>query len=142
MIAVVLRFAGTDVVLNGDEAIFAMQTRDAATGGFPTVGLYSRYGWSHPGPFAFYAFAPFQVLGSTWGVLIACAAWNVAALAVAMWLASRLGGGRLVAAVAAAQCATWWSIGGAAAIDPWTPNMAAALVVPLLVAAFGAALVS
>lgn len=140
VIVVVLRFAGTDVVLNGDEAIFAMQARDAATGGFPTVGLYSRYGWSHPGPIAFYAFAPFQVFGATWGTLLGAAAWNVAALAVAMWVAARHGGRGFVALVAAAQGATWLSIGGAAALDPWTPNLAAALVIPLLVAAFGAAL--
>lgn len=140
VVVVLLRFAVGTVTLDGDEAIFAMQVRDAATGGFPTLGLYSRYGWSHPGPIAFYVFAPFQVFGSTLGILIGAAAWNVVALGVAVWLAARRGGNGLVAVVIAAQCATWLSIGGAAVVDPWTPNLAAVLVVPLLLAAWGAAL--
>ncbi len=97
IVAVLLRFAGSRVTLAGDQAIFAMQAGDAATGGFPTVGLYSRYGWNHPGPIAFYLFAPFQWIGATWGILIGAAAWNTAALGTAVWLAARRGGSTLVA---------------------------------------------
>ncbi len=140
VLVVLVRFAGREVTLDGDEAILAMQVHDAATGGFPTVGLYSRYGWNHPGPIAFYLLAPFGVFGRTWGVLIGAAAWNVAALAIAVGLAARRGGTGVIALVVAAQCAAWLSLGGAAVLDPWTPLLAAALVVPLLVAAWSAAL--
>lgn len=140
VLAVLGRFVAGTVTLDGDEAVIALQVRDAATGGFPLLGLYSRYGWNHPGPIAFYLLAPFQLFGPTWGLLIGTAVWQLAALGIAAWLASRRGGTGLVALVVAAQCATWLSIGGAAVIDPWTPILAAVLLVPLLVAAWGAML--
>ena len=114
---------------------------DAAHGGFPTVGLYSRFGWNHPGPFAFYAMAPFDWIsgGASWGLLLGSAVWSFAALAAAVWLAARRGGLGTVALAVGAQAATWIAMGGAAALDPWTPNLAAVLVVPLVLAAWGAA---
>jgi hypothetical protein len=148
------RFIGRDVVLDGDQAVFAMQVRDAATGGFPTMGLYSWNGWNHPGPIAFYLYAPFHWLsgGATWGTLLATGVWSVATVFLTGWLAARrhraddgAGGspefGRhpLVVVCLAIQLATWVAVGGTGVIDPWTPNLAASLVVPFLLAVWGMA---
>lgn len=153
------RFLGRGVVLDGDQAVFAMQAHDAATGGFPTIGLYSWNGWNHPGPVAFYLYAPFDWLsgGAVWGTLLATGAWSIVTMALVGWLAARRrcpapGGGRidsayrrqpfldpLVASCLAVQLATWIAVGGAGVIDPWTPNLGASLVVPLLLAVWGMA---
>lgn len=136
-----LRLLADTNVLDGDEGIFAGQVADAATGGFPTVGLYSRFRWNHPGPIGFYLFAPFHWLsgGAAWGMVLGAAVWNSGATALAAWLAARRGGRSLVMVAVALSGATWIAIGGAASLDPWTPNLAAILVPPLLFAAWGAA---
>ena len=140
MVALV-RFAGRGLVLDGDEAIFALQVRDAATGGFPTTGLYSWNGWSHPGPIGFYLFAPFHWLsgGATWGTLVGAGVWSAVTVVLVAWLAARRGSTALVMAALAIQLATWIAAGGSGVIDPWTPNLAVALVVPFLLAAWGLA---
>ena len=162
VIVALARFLSRGVVLDGDQAVFAMQAHDAATGGFPTMGLYSWNGWNHPGPVAFYVYAPFDWLsdGAAWGTLLATGAWSMATMVLVGWLASRLRGsvgpasgeGRidsgyrhqtfpdsLVATCLAIQLATWIAVGGVGVIDPWTPNLAASLVVPFLLAAWGMA---
>ncbi len=164
MIVALARFLGRGLVLDGDQAVFAMQAHDAATGGFPTIGLYSWNGWNHPGPVAFYLYAPFDWLsgGAPWGVLLASGVWSIVTMVLVGWLAARrrvsidagvapgersLDAGyrrqpfpdALVAVCLAVQLATWIAVGGAGVIDPWTPNLAASLVVPFLLAAWGTA---
>jgi hypothetical protein len=61
----------------GDMALTELLTRDVGTGNSPLIGPFSRDGWHHPGPTAFYVFAlPYRLLGST------STAMNVAALVV------------------------------------------------------------
>ncbi len=161
VIVALARFIGRGVVLDGDQAVFAMQAHDAATGGFPTMGLYSWNGWNHPGPVAFYLYAPFDRLsgGAPWGTLLATGVWSMVTMVFVGWLASRrleamprpdVGGldagyrrqsffHPLIAICLAVQLATWITVGGVGVIDPWTPNLAASLVVPFLLAVWGLA---
>lgn len=49
----------------GDLALIELQIRDVFSGDSPLVGAYSRYGWSHPGPFMFELFSvPYRVFGN------------------------------------------------------------------------------
>lgn len=53
------------IALGGDQAVIELATREAADGE-RSVGAYSRYGWSHPGPVWFYLLAPvYLLLGQT-----------------------------------------------------------------------------
>ncbi|MEZ5218858.1 MAG: hypothetical protein R2715_20265 [Ilumatobacteraceae bacterium] len=60
LVLLAVRFLGRTPLLDGDSSLFALAVRDTAHGSFPLTGFYSRYGWSHPGPIAFYAFVPFH----------------------------------------------------------------------------------
>lgn len=46
-----------------DQALLALRESDVFDGRLLTLGAFSRYGWSHPGPVWFYALAPFRLLG-------------------------------------------------------------------------------
>lgn len=80
----------------GDMALLQLRL-DAMPADFPLVGVYSRFGWWHPGP----AFLIFMWLGSALGgaaaLLMAIAVLHVAALVGAWWIAR---GVNLVAAQA------------------------------------------
>jgi hypothetical protein len=135
----VRRLAG-GVTLIGDLAVFDLRVRDVGTAHTPLVGLYSRFGWSHPGPVAFYCAAPFRVLlGPTVGLTAFAAAWNVASVALVAALARRRGGPVVVMAALAVQLATWVSVGGESTTLAWTPLLALSLVVPTLLASWGTA---
>lgn len=45
-----------------DEALMEMRIREMPAH-LPAVGVYSKFGWNHPGPAPFYLFAPFYWLG-------------------------------------------------------------------------------
>ncbi len=54
-----------DIAVGGDQAVIELAIREAASAD-RTLGPYSRYGWSHPGPFWYYLLAvPYQLLGSS-----------------------------------------------------------------------------
>ena len=89
----------------------------------PLVGVYSRFGWDHPGPLLFWILAPFERVGGPTGVLVGTAAINVACLTGALLVAYRRGGaaGTLwVGLLVAALCHT---LGSAFLIDPWNPRL-------------------
>jgi hypothetical protein len=89
-IAVLLDGSGA---LIQDHALMEMQVRDV--GSHPVVmGLYSRNGWSHPGPLIFYSLAvPYRLLGSgTAGLLVGALAINAISIGGMAAIAKRLGG--------------------------------------------------
>ncbi len=141
-----VRFATTTALLDGDASVFALNVADAASGSFPTTGFYSRYGWSHPGPIAAYLMVPFHWLaqGRPWGMMLGAAAWHVAALVVAAWMAGRRAAtetGQFVLVVGAvgAHTLAWFTNSTFSLVDPWNPTLAAVIVVPLLLALWGTA---
>lgn len=75
----------------GDEALIEMRVRDVPAH-FPLLGVYSRFGWSHPGPAQFLALAlPYRLLGSVSAALLAGAlAGHLLAVTAAWWIARRI----------------------------------------------------
>jgi len=115
----------------GDVALTEISVRDVGGTHTPLFGVYSRYGWHHPGPLLFYALAvPYRLLGTD-GSALAGGAVLVNALAVGgsawlLWRRGRLGGlvvGGLVLAV------LLHSLGSAVLPTPWNPLIT---VLPLL----------
>jgi hypothetical protein len=60
-----LRATHASWTATGDYSLIEMRTRDVGTSSTPLVGPYSRFGWNHPGPALFYAFAaPYRAFAS------------------------------------------------------------------------------
>ncbi|MCC7077626.1 MAG: hypothetical protein IT198_10920 [Acidimicrobiia bacterium] len=74
----------------GDQALLELMTRDALAGDVFT-GVYSRFGWRHPGPSYIYLLAPgYLVTGrSAAGMYAATWVLNVGAIAAATWVTYR-----------------------------------------------------
>ncbi len=68
-----------------DQAVIELRTRDVP-GQIPTSGVYSRYGFHHPGPALFWTLAgPYRLLGPR-GLVAGAMAVNAAAVAAMAWL--------------------------------------------------------
>jgi hypothetical protein len=90
---VLLVSVGNDYHPIGDNALIELRTRDV--GREPVlIGLYSRDGWSHPGPALFYVLAlPYRLLGSTSIALrVGALLLNGAAIVGMAFIARRRGG--------------------------------------------------
>lgn len=85
-----------------DGALFEVHTRNALQGQ-QALGAYSQFGWSHPGPLAFYVFGPLYQLGGASQFSLNSAAFtiNVLALLLTVALAIRYGDGALPPILAA-----------------------------------------
>jgi hypothetical protein len=117
-----------------DLALIELRTRDVGTLHTPLVGVYSRYGWDHPGPLLFYALAlPYRLLGANVRSLIAGdVLLNAAAVTGALllcWRRGRLAGVALGAIVLSILLR---ALGGFFLHYPWNPF---AVVLPMLVLA-------
>lgn len=130
-LGVLLRAVTGDWVPSGDIALQVLQATDVGTSRSPLVGVYSRYGWNHPGPTAFYVAAPFSRAFGPIGMIVSTALVNAACGVVSLWILHRRAG-RLALVVAAvfvlALCAV---VGSFRLSSPWNPW---ALLFPALVA--------
>jgi hypothetical protein len=67
---------------SNDWALIELQVRQVGTGDTPLVGVWSRFGWRHPGPLLFYVLAlPYRLVPDDRGLLFATACVNLAATA-------------------------------------------------------------
>jgi hypothetical protein len=103
-----------------DHALIELQVRDV--GRHPVlIGLYSRDGWSHPGPLLYYTLAlPYRLTGSNpTGLLLGALAINAAAIAGMGAIAKRLGGmpAALLTLVGVSVVAR--ALGAELLLDPW-----------------------
>lgn len=115
-----------------DYGLIALQTMDVP-GNLPLYGVYSRYGFHHPGPMLFFIYAvPMRLLGPN-GMLLGAALINAAALVAAVIVLDRRGKrpllvlgtlGLVVLELAAAdRLADPW--------NPWVPMLPFALALLL-----------
>jgi hypothetical protein len=103
-----------------DHALIELQVRDV--GRHPVlIGLYSRDGWSHPGPLLYYTLAlPYRLTGSNpAGLLLGALALNAAAMGGMAAIAKRLGGmpAALLTLVGVSIVAR--ALGAELLLDPW-----------------------
>jgi hypothetical protein len=113
-----------------DLAMTELRVRDVGGRHTPLIGLPGRIGTlaeqgSHPGPLSFYALAPtYRLLGSTaWALQVGTALIHAVAMGVALVIADRRGGTRLVLAVAVLLAALTAGYGGGTLTEPWNPYM-------------------
>lgn len=118
--------------LLSDWALMELRTRDVFSAHPPLIGAWSRFGWAHPGPLPFFAYAiPYRLLGGTATALrIAAVIVNAGAMWATVWLLGRRGRASL-ALGACAIAATLWGMHAVALADPWNATIA---VLPFLLA--------
>ncbi len=117
-----------------DLADIELRVRDVASRHTPLVGVYSRYGWNHPGPLLFDTLAiPYVVLGSNARALLAGAvlvnASAVAGAALLLWRRGRVAGVALGLVVLAVLV---HALGGSVLVFPWNPYI---IVLPMFLLA-------
>lgn len=113
-----------------DLAMTELRVRDVGGRHTPLIGLPGRIGTlaqqgSHPGPLSFYALAPiYRLLGSTaWALQVATAVIHAVAMGLALVIAGRRGGARLVLVMAVLLAALTAGYGGGALTEPWNPYL-------------------
>ena len=101
----------------GDFGLIALQTMDVP-GDLPLYGVYSRFGFHHPGPALFLVYSlPSRLLGPS-GLLVAAALVNLAAVVAAVALFQRRGGTTLLV-LGALGVVTLELAAAAQLADPW-----------------------
>jgi hypothetical protein len=114
-----------------DFAQTEIRVRDVASSHPPLIGLagrigpYGPEGGSHPGPLSFWALWPvYQLFGaSSWALEAATAALNVVAVGLALWIAHRRGGVRLLLGMALILALLMRAYGASLLTLPWNPYL-------------------
>jgi cytochrome bd-type quinol oxidase subunit 2 len=115
------------IVLGGDQALIELAVRDAARFD-TTVGVYSHFGWHHPGPAWLYLLSvPYRIGAAPWSLIAAVLLLNVVWVGLIVRTASRLPrraaeGTRASWLVALALLALLWSLGTDTFRYVWNPN--------------------
>ncbi len=100
VLVAVVAIAGRSWTPAGDLALQTLQISEVGTSHTPLTGVWSRWGWNHPGPIQFYALAPFAWLLGPTGTLIGTGLLNLASLVGAVVVGRRRGGVPIAAATA------------------------------------------
>ena len=122
----------------GDEALFELLVRDVPSR-LPLVGVYSRFGWSHPGPLQIWLLAvPYTALRTSTSLLVGTLVGHLAAVLAAWGLARRIDRAAgwtvliaLLAVLAAVPADIAWS--------PWNPFVALVAAGAVVVSAWAVA---
>lgn len=107
-----------------DQALEMLRIADVGGPHSPMVGVFSRWGWAHPGPMLFYALAPFYRLGGPTGVLVGTALVNASSVGCAVAGAVLAGGRRLGGVAAVVLGLLSLGLGLDRLVDPWNPHLA------------------
>jgi hypothetical protein len=107
-----------------DQALIGLRIDDTGGSHTPLVGVGSRLGWSHPGPWSFWVLAPFRRLFGSTGVLAGVGVVNLLAAVGVVVVAHRRGGLRLAALFGIAVALLVNALGTGALVDPWNPTFA------------------
>ncbi len=106
---------------SNDWALLELQVRAVGTGDTPLIGVWSRFGWDHPGPWPLYLMAlPYRLVPAEHGLLFGASAVNFVAMACCAGLALRRERAQaLVLLVGLAVLERGLGIAGLT--DPWNP---------------------
>jgi hypothetical protein len=103
-----------------DHALTELRVRDV--GIHPVLlGLYSRDGWSHPGPLAFFTLAaPYRIFGSsTSGIVVGALGVNALSIAGMTTIARRVGGRRAALVLLVCMSVLVHALGADLVRNPW-----------------------
>lgn len=103
-----------------DQALMELRVRDVGT--HPVLlGLYSRDGWSHPGPLLFFTLAiPYRLLGaSTSGMVVGALGINAMSLAGIVAIGRRLAGRQAALVLLLTMSGLLRALGPQLIRDPW-----------------------
>jgi hypothetical protein len=116
----------------GDVALMEVRTFDVGGRFNPLLGVYSRFGWYHPGPLAYWVLAvPYRLTGARpVGMLVGTVLIHAAAVAGSVALAWRRGGRALAALVALLLALVIGGLGVDRLVYYWNPYL------PLFAVAF------
>ncbi len=113
-----------------DLAMTELRVRDVGGRHTPLIGLPGRIGTlaqqgSHPGPVSFYALAPtYRLLGSSaWALQVGTVVIHAVAMGLALFIANRRGGVRLVLTLSAFLAVLTSGLGGGVLTEPWNPYL-------------------
>ena len=122
-VAAVLSALQRPWVPTGDWALIEMAVRDVGSRHTPLTGVYSRFGWRHPGPLPYYAMAvPYRLVPAGHGLLFAAAVVNLAATVGCVAVVARYA--RVSALVALAGLTVFvGGLGIGLLADPWNPSI-------------------
>ena len=120
----------------GDFGTLRLRTLDVGGSHTPLVGIYSRWGWNHPGPMLFLFMAPALRLtgGAGHGLLLGALLINLGAVAGTLAVIRRSGRERS-ALLALSLIVLVRVIGSGELLDPWNPYV---LIVPMFAATIAA----
>jgi hypothetical protein len=113
----------------GDQALEVLRIRDTGGPHTPLIGVYSRWGWAHPGPLLFWQLAPFNAALGDMGVLVGTALSNLVSTLAIVGVALRRGGTALAGVAALVVLLLVRSFGVDLLVDPWNPYIS---LLPLL----------
>src|SRR4051794_33959854 len=107
-----------------DLAIFDMSVRDVFSAHPPLTGLWSRPGWSHPGPLAYWIVALFSapVGAPAWATRVGAALMEGVAIGTLAWITWRRGL-RLMTAAATVTGMTYLATGPWIFRQPWNVHI-------------------
>lgn len=127
-----LRMATLDWHPMGDYRTLQLRVSDVGGSHTPLVGLYSRFGWNHPGPWVLWLLAaPYRLFGDN-GLLLGAILINAASIVAAVAVCARAGRRwMLIAALAVAALCCGIGLGGLA--DPWNPYLVVLPIFAMLV---------
>ena len=139
VVGVVTRW-GRAVTLVQDAALMDLRVRDVLSRDTPLVGVYSQFGWNHPGPVAFWLLAPFSWIagGGGWGLLVGTALLQAVTIAAIGWIAWREAGPRWAALWGAITVLSYAATGPWMLVDVWNPHLAFPVFIFVLVTAWRA----
>ncbi len=119
----------------GDIAMMEMLARDVPDH-LPLVGVYSRFGWSHPGPLQLWWLGGFlHVLGTSNAMMVGTLVLHLVAVLAAWWMArqiARIAGWTVLIALLAVLAAVTAQMGH----SPWNPYVSMVGAGTLVVAAW------
>ena len=123
----------------GDFGTLRLRTLDVGTSQTPLVGIYSRWGWNHPGPMLPVFMAPALRLtgGAGHGLLLGALLINLGAITATLAVARRAGA-EVLALVALSLVVLCRSLGSGELLNPWNPYILIVMLFTAMVAAWRA----
>lgn len=132
-----IRILTWDWLAVGDFGTLRLRALDVGTSHTPLVGIYSRWGWNHPGPMLLVFMAPALRItgGAGHGLLLGALLINLGAITATLAVARRVGAD-VLALVALSLVVLCRALGSGELLDPWNPYILIVMLFAAMVTAW------